>query len=145
MHIRRTVFNDIDAILKIESLSIPHPYTQEQFLEELSNKNSHFFVVVNKDEVIAYLLCHLILNEIELIKIVVHPDFQRQGIGLKIFYHLLDLHPDIKKINLEVRESNQIAIQFYQKLGFDRVGKRTNYYSNREDAILMTKNVFSFP
>lgn len=144
MMIRQALPNDIDAILKIESLSIPNPYTQKQFLEEFNNKNSHFFVVVNKNEVIAYLLCHLILDEIELIKIVVHLNFHRQGIGTKLFNQLSKLHPKIKKVNLEVRESNQSAIQFYEKLGFNRVGKRRNYYSNQEDAILMTQNVFPF-
>lgn len=143
MIIRQALPNDIDAILKIESLSIPNPYTQEQFLEEFNNKNSHFFVVVNKNEIIAYLLCHLILDEIELIKIVVHLNFHRQGIGTKLFKQISKVCPKIKKIHLEVRESNQNAIQFYEKLGFNKVGQRTNYYSNQENAILMTQNVFS--
>lgn len=142
MLIRPATPDDISTILKIESLFIPNPYTQKQFLEEFNNKNSHFFVVINKNKVIAYLLCHLILDEMELIKIVVDLNFHRQGIGTKLFNGVLKLHPKIRKVFLEVRDSNSQAIQFYKKQGFDIVGRRKQYYSNQEDAILMTLNVF---
>ena len=42
-------------------------------------------------------------------------------------------------VTLEVRKSNLVAINLYQKLGFEIVGTRKNYYfDNREDALIMT-------
>ena len=42
-------------------------------------------------------------------------------------------------VTLEVRKSNLVAINLYQKLGFEIVGTRKKYYSdNREDALIMT-------
>ena len=41
---------------------------------------------------------------------------------------------------LEVRESNQPAIELYRSLGFVAVGTRRNYYSQpQEDALVLRK------
>ena len=48
----------------------------------------------------------------------------------------------IKKIFLEVRESNAGAIALYTSLGFNAVGKRPNFYRMpTEAAIIMTKEI----
>ena len=51
----------------------------------------------------------------------------------------------VKYLTLEVRESNQKAINLYEKYGFKSLGKRKNYYqNNNEDALIMwTNNIFS--
>ena len=41
---------------------------------------------------------------------------------------------------LEVRVSNDPAIALYEKLGFQQVGRRKNYYRNpKEDALILRK------
>ena len=46
-------------------------------------------------------------------------------------------------LNLEVRESNCKAISLYDKLNFEKVGLRKNYYKNpTENAVLMTKYLY---
>jgi len=54
--------------------------------------------------------------------IAIHPDFQGKKIGrtlMTIFLEEIGLHhPDIGKVELIARESNQHAIRFYQSLGF---------------------------
>ena len=47
---------------------------------------------------------------------------------------------NIKKINLEVSSSNEIAIKLYKNLGFIQVGCRKNYYPNG-DGLLFTLNL----
>lgn len=43
-----------------------------------------------------------------------------------------------RKMTLEVRVSNEIARNLYEKYGFERVGIRKGYYTdNQEDAIIM--------
>ena len=40
---------------------------------------------------------------------------------------------------LEVRATNQAALQMYKELGFKIVGRRSHYYhDNQEDALLLT-------
>lgn len=42
-------------------------------------------------------------------------------------------------ITLEVNTENEIAINLYQKYGFENLGKRKKYYNNTYDAYIMTK------
>jgi ribosomal-protein-alanine N-acetyltransferase len=47
---------------------------------------------------------------------------------------------ELSFITLEVRESNESAINFYDSQGFEKIAVRKNYYSNPiENAVLMTK------
>ena len=61
------------------------------------------------------------------VTLVVHPDFQRRRIGrtiLTIFLEEIGLHhPDIGKVELITRESNQHAIHLYQSMGFKIEGR----------------------
>ena len=55
-----------------------------------------------------------------------HPKFHGQGLGRKIFTHLLEEiknhHPEIVRVELFVRSNNPKAIALYQKLGFEIEG-----------------------
>ncbi len=42
------------------------------------------------------------------------------------------------EMTLEVRASNEGAQRFYGALGIERIGVRPCYYSDREDAVIMT-------
>ncbi len=59
--------------------------------------------------------------------IAVHPEFQGIGVGRAIFTELLKIvreqKPQILRVELIARESNQKAIRFYQSLGFEIEGK----------------------
>lgn len=62
--------------------------------------------------------------------IAVHPAHQGKGIGKALFSALLDhieyQRPDILRVELIARESNQRAIELYQKLGFQIEGRLVN-------------------
>ena len=55
------------------------------------------------------------------------------------------LSRSIQSIFLEVRVSNEPAIRLYEKLGYEQVGLRKDYYpltsGGREDAIVMKKRL----
>ncbi|MBP6822188.1 MAG: GNAT family N-acetyltransferase, partial [Acidobacteria bacterium] len=59
--------------------------------------------------------------------IAVHPEHQGQKLGKALFTELLrqvsESRPDILRVELIARESNQKAIEFYQKLGFKIEGR----------------------
>lgn len=67
--------------------------------------------------------------------VAVDPDFQGQGLGKMIFSHLLDYigqhRPDILRLELIARESNQKAIALYQKLGFVIEGRLEKRIKNK--------------
>lgn len=76
-----------------------------------------------------------VLDEIELLLVATHPDHLRQG-HAEILLKKILASLSVKKIFLEVRESNFTARKLYQKLGFIETGKRAKYYPDGEDAIL---------
>jgi len=85
-------------------------------------------------------LARAAFEDLELLKIAVAPEFQRLGLGTLL---LEDTFAEGKRRGstrcfLEVRKSNQAAIQFYSAHGFRITGARTDYYSNPvEDAWIM--------
>ena len=66
--------------------------------------------------------------------IAVHPDYQNKGVGKALFMQLLNEVkanlPDILRVELIARESNQRAILFYQTLGFVIEGRMINRIKN---------------
>ncbi|WMW81570.1 N-acetyltransferase [Undibacterium cyanobacteriorum] len=62
--------------------------------------------------------------------IAVHPNYQGKGVGRAIFTNLLETviqhRPEILRVELIARESNQKAIRFYQSLGFTIEGEMKN-------------------
>ena len=61
------------------------------------------------------------------------------GMGERVMHTLMSLVDDEQMV-LEVASTNQKAIRLYEKLGFEQVGRRKNYYRNpREDALILRK------
>ena len=135
----------IDELVKLENKCFSDPWSASMFLGDLKSEHTYYFGAYNKkDELIGYIGMWNVGDTSEITNIAVHPDYRRKGIATKLVNELetLCLDIDILYINLEVRESNCKAISLYNKLGFEKVGLRKNYYKNpAENAILMTKNL----
>ncbi len=71
--------------------------------------------------------------------IAVDPDHRRQGLATALLSELVHRVGDgTARITLEVRESNQGAIDLYERFGFLAAGMRRRYYQdNGEDALIM--------
>jgi ribosomal-protein-alanine N-acetyltransferase len=83
----------------------------------------------------------MIVDEIHIATIATHPDFRRRGIGQALLAHTLQAAMEEGAISsfLEVRESNDAALEMYRKFGYVESGRREGYYKdNDESAILMT-------
>lgn len=67
---------------------------------------------------------------LEHLTVVVHPDFQRKGIGRALFTTMLDKvrseHPEILRVELIAKESNHAALSLYSSLGFIEEGRMIN-------------------
>ena len=98
------------------------------------------------EKVIGFFIASFSLLEGHLLNISVAPNMKRQGIGNELLKKVENISNKfgIKEIFLEVRESNQEAINFYKKNGFIEVGIRKNYYKlyeGREDALIFSKKL----
>ena len=82
-----------------------------------------------------------VAGEGEIANLAVHPKFWRQGVAHRLMQVALEKAASLgmAKVMLEVRASNIPAKMLYTGLGFVEDGLRPRYYSNGEDAILMSK------
>lgn len=133
--------DDIDAVLGIEKLSFPSPWSKRLFLDELANPNSH--IILAKDDmghILGFACFWIVLDEAHILKVVVHPGFRRQGVAKRLLSYVLGYAKE-KRVNyfaLEVRHLNEAAIELYKGFGFKVVGVRKGYYTDTgEDAVLM--------
>lgn len=83
------------------------------------------------------------LNETaDIIELIVQEEYRGRNIATCLLdYMISDLNDSVKLITLEVRKSNKIAIQLYQKFGFQIVHIRKRYYGDGEDAYLMGRRL----
>ncbi len=131
--------DDLAAVVKIEQGSHQHPWSRHLFERELANPLSRLWVVVAKEEIVGYLCVWVVADEAEIHNIATACHWQRRGVASflmgELFHHVRD--EGVERILLEVRVSNQAAIQLYQRWGFETSSCRKGYYQDGEDALLM--------
>ena len=94
------------------------------------------------DMLVGFFLARSIYDNLEILKLGVSPDHQRQriGTGLMEMAYAEGIRRGCNRCFLEVRKSNQIAIQFYYNHNFRIAGTRLNYYTDPiEDAWIMER------
>ncbi len=133
---RAFLAQDIETVLAIENLVYKTPWSKAKFTHSLNNPNTLALLILKDTQVIGYSIALCAADSADLLNICIHPDYQHQGLGNKLFAHQLQVS-NIKEIFIEVRTSNSSAFSFYEKLGFKPVDKRKKYYSDGEDAIIL--------
>ncbi|MFN2232687.1 MAG: ribosomal protein S18-alanine N-acetyltransferase [Anaerolineales bacterium] len=141
-NIRRMRIEDLPQVQSIEELSFPTPWSPNAFrFELLENPNSHCWVAEFGELLAGFIVCWLIVDEMHIASIAVHPKFRGKGISKKLI--IMGLRELISKgaisATLEVRAGNTKAQYLYRYFGFEEVGLRKAYYKDtHEDALLMT-------
>ncbi len=138
---RDMVLSDVEAVLAIENIVQPHPWTRGNFSDALSC-GYRCVVDEREHEVVSYAVLMPVLDEAELLTIAVAKNQQRKGLGRAMLQASVSWaqQQNMRRIFLEVRVSNSSAIALYRSLGFAEIGLRRGYYLNaqgREDALLM--------
>lgn len=88
------------------------------------------------DKIVGILNYSIIYERAEINYIFVLPDYRNKKIASKLLDVMIKKCKICENITLEVRKSNDIAINLYVKYGFEKVAIRKNYYKS-EDGILM--------
>jgi ribosomal-protein-alanine N-acetyltransferase len=131
---------DLDAVVEIESLSQPSPWSRQIFAEELAREWARLQVIRNDGRAVAFSNYWLVHDEVHLLNIGTHPDHRRQGYARALMEALIQTGQSRRAslVTLEVRRSNLGAISLYEALSFKNVGVRRGYYAeDREDALVM--------
>lgn len=142
--IREMKIEDLDDVLEIENSSFSMPWSRTSFESELLNSMAMYTCLEFDGKVVAYVGLWKIYDEGHITNVAVLPSYRGLGLSKILLSSLFEicLKNGIIRLTLEVRESNSVAINLYQHLGFVSAGKRPNYYSNPvEDAIIMWKEL----
>ena len=131
-------FADLPQVLAIENRAYDWPWTEPMFVDSLRQEHC-CSIAVESVQVLGYCVSYEAVGECHILNICVDPDRRRSGIGQRLLAHALDQgqQQGAEAVFLEVRPSNQAAIDLYQQSGFEQVGVRKNYYpgiDRREDA-----------
>lgn len=133
-------------LVEISEVSTSYPWCEKIFLDCL--KNQYFgWVLEFNYQPIGFIIILLQQDECHLMNIAVRPEFQRK----KFAEYLLVRSIDFARMNLasrillEVRVTNEAAINFFKKMGAVNIGIRKNYYPSRngqrEDAKVFVFNL----
>jgi [ribosomal protein S18]-alanine N-acetyltransferase len=149
LRFREMRLEDIEQVYAIDVLSFALPWSERSYRFEITeNQTSRNWVAEAANEkgqtqIAGMIVTWVILDEAHIATIAVHPDFRHKGIGQRLLAHALldDAAHGATQAFLEVRRGNQVAIQMYNKFGFEVNGVRPRYYvDNNEDALLMILN-----
>ena len=140
--IRKMTLDDLPTVVELDKISFSLPWPERSFRYEVTdNPASRCWVAEVDGRVVGILVAWLLVDEVHIATIAIHPEFRRQGIGRRLLSHTLRraLDDGARSSFLEVRESNLAAQEMYRQFGYEATGRRKRYYKdNGEDAILMS-------
>ena len=116
-------------------------WTKKQWQSEFNKSGTKVVAIFLKKKIIGIYVVQTIIDEAQISYFSIKQKFRRKGYGSQLMTYLIkDCEKlNIKKLLLEVSETNSIAEIFYCKFNFLTVGRRKNYYKSGADAVLKEK------
>ena len=137
--IRRLTYADLPQVIAIERRAFPAPWSLAMFVLELSKPGGVCLAATANGRLVAYLVCSRYDAVWHIMNVAIDPDHRRQGLATALLNRLIArVDDDDARYTLEVRRSNDSALELYEKFGFKIAGVRRRYYQdNGEDAFVM--------
>ena len=140
--IRELTPADLPAIVAIEQATFTLPWQANVFMTLLTKHEALCLGYVLEGRLIAYLVADMFVDVWHIMNLAVHPSYRRRHVASDLLEEYFEItEGEAHRGNtLEVRVSNEPAIELYRSYGFIATGVRKGYYSdNREDALIMWK------
>jgi ribosomal-protein-alanine N-acetyltransferase len=152
--LRKFVPDDLQGVMQINRVCLPENYT-DYFFIDLHQRFPETFIVAEENGIVAgYIMCRIevglsniglggLIRKGHVVSIAVLPQSRRRGIAQALINKALDgmRYYKAKQCFLEVRVTNDAGISLYKKLGFEITRTINGYYSDGEDAYVMTKKL----
>jgi ribosomal-protein-alanine N-acetyltransferase len=139
-HIRWMIRRDMPEVLQIEAEAFEFPWSEDDFVRCLRQRNCIGMVVEQDDRVVGFMIYELHKTRLHVLNFAVAADCRRQGLGRQMIAKLvgkLSLQRRVR-VTLEVRETNLDAQIFFRAQGFRAVSVLRSYYEDTpEDAYVM--------
>lgn len=140
VHIRWMIRGDMPEIVYIEEAGFEYPWSEEDFLQCLRQRNCIGMVAECDERVVGFMIYELHKSCLKILNFAVHPDFQRHGVGRAMTEKLANklAHRRRTRVVLAVRETNLGAQLFFRSQGYRATSvKRNFYHDSPEDAYVM--------
>ena len=137
--------HDIDEVLRIEYQQYAYPWSRANFTDSIVSGYSCWVCRIG-GELVGYFIVVLAVDDAHLLNICVSPKRQGLGFGARLLRHAATTarQNGATTLLLEVRPSNQRALELYRHYGFQQIGLRRGYYpadGGREDALVMAQSL----
>lgn len=152
--LRKFVPDDLQTVMQINRVCLPENYTDFFFVDLHQRFPETFIVAEEEGKVSGYIMCRIevglsnygfggLIRKGHVVSIAVMPQSRRKGMASALINRALEGMQNYKAKQgfLEVRVTNELGITLYKKLGFEVTRTINGYYSDGEDAYVMTKRI----
>ena len=146
--------DDLQSVMNINRYCLPENY-MDFFFMDLHKRFPETFIVAEEDgKIVGYIMCRIevglasyglggLIRKGHVVSIAVLPQGRRKGVAYALMTRAIEgMHQYKAKLcYLEVRVTNEPGVSLYKKLGFEVTRPLHGYYSDGEDAYVMTKQL----
>ena len=135
----------LNSCLKLDAISLKGLWTKSQWEKELTDPKRICIGVIDLKTKKLLGLCSawLVIDELHITCIAVHPVHQRKGLGKFLISDLIKRSNSLatNQIYLEVKDTNEPAKAFYKSMGFKIIGNRPRFYKDGSDALIFLRQL----
>ena len=134
-----TSFADDVSVLENSAMG-SDAWSSKLVADELSQKNRTWWVAQCDGKLVGYAGGLVVDDELQVLKVAVDEGYRRRGIAAELMSRISEDARNLgaRTCSLEVRKGNTSAQAFYASIGLESIGVRPRYYSDREDAVIMS-------
>ncbi len=135
----------LNSCLELDQKALKGLWTKSQWEKELTDPKRICIGVmeIETKKILGICSSWIIIDELHITSIAVHPIHQREGLGKFLILDLIKRSKSLltNQIYLEVKDTNESAIAFYKAMGFKIVGNRSNFYNDGSNALIFIKQL----
>lgn len=132
-------------VVRVETASFPHPWDPTTVRDVLHSRRCRALgAETGSGDLVGHALFAAVGGVCHLLDLAVVPAWRRQGVGRRLVEAVESeaLAARAPFVFLEVREGNVGGRVFYERLGFEAIGRRPTYYPDTgEDALVLIKDL----
>lgn len=137
---------DLERVVEIEQSAFARPWSRDLIAREMAHDWSSILLAVEPapggEAVLGLIVFWLVHDEVHVLNVAVAPEARRRGVARALMREAerRGAGRGARIATLEVRRTNQAALELYRSLGYRKVGVRPRYYAEEgEDAIVMER------
>ena len=152
--LRKFTPSHLQSVMQINRVCLPENYMDFFFIDLHQRFPETFIVAEENGKTVGYIMCRIevglatfglggLIRKGHVVSIAVLPQGRRKGVAQALMTAAMEgmSHYKAKLCYLEVRVTNDAGVSLYKKLGFEVSRTINGYYSDGEDAYVMTKKL----